>query len=214
MNYKYLLYSFRNSTIYRILSLIYGSIAWSKRGFASPSPQYIKQKCLLRNASKNSIWVETGTYLGQTTEYLSKKSLEVFSIEPEPILFSNAKEYFSKNKKVKIINGTSEEIFPHLLPKLKGNISFWLDGHFSSGFTFMGTQHTPICQELENISLNLNNFNEVSIIIDDIRDFHPQLIGVNGYPSTDFLINWATVNDFYWHIEHDMFIMKRKLYDK
>ena len=206
-----ILYKIRNSSIYRTLSLFVGSISWAKRNFASPSPQFIKHKCLIRNGFNNAIWVESGTYLGQTTQVLANKSIEVFSIEPEPILFIRASKYFSKNKKITILKGVSEEVLPNLLPKLKGNINFWLDGHFSSGFTFKGTQITPIIDELKAIEDNLNNYNNICICIDDIRDFQQQISKISGYPDTNYLVAWANKNNFLWQIEHDIFIMKREI---
>src|SRR5262245_1784347 len=104
----------RNSYPYRILSLLRGYIDWGKRQFAAPSPHFIKQACLVRNSFPNATWVETGTYLGQTTHVLSKYALKVYSIEPEPTLFAKAKKYFSSYNNVEIINGTSEEVFPSL----------------------------------------------------------------------------------------------------
>ena len=43
-----------------------------KRGCSLPAPHFVKQAVLSRNAIKNSVWVETGTYLGDTTKFLCK----------------------------------------------------------------------------------------------------------------------------------------------
>lgn len=111
-------------------------IGWAQKGFASPSPIFVKHSCLKRNGYPNATWVETGTYLGETTFFLSKLARQVFSIEPEPTLFLDAKPLFEKKKNVEILNGTSENILPNLLPKINGNVNFWLDGHYSMGITF------------------------------------------------------------------------------
>ena len=47
-----------------------------------PAPHFIKQSLLLRHGINNSVWVETGTYLGQTTKFLSEHFSFVHSIEP------------------------------------------------------------------------------------------------------------------------------------
>jgi hypothetical protein len=133
----------------------------------------------------------------------------VYSLEPEPALFANAKLLFKNWKNVEILNGTSEMILPALLPKIDGNVNFWLDGHYSAGITFQGEQNTPIVDELKNITENLAHFNRVCLLIDDIHLFNPGQAGSEGYPSLDLLVDWARSNNFHWHIEHDIFVAKR-----
>lgn len=199
----------RNSYPYRIFSLVRAYSSWAKVAFSAPSPHFIKQACLIRNSFPNAIWVETGTYLGQTTEILSKNASHVYSIEPEPTLFKNAKKYFSNTKNVEILNGTSENIFPTLLPKINGDVNFWLDGHYSAGITFKGKQDTPILDELKAISNNINHFNNVCVLVDDVRCFNPLLPEYSTYPSLDVLVDWAQKNGLNWHIEHDIFVAKK-----
>ena len=198
----------RNSYLFRLVYLLRDFKIWADRGFQSPSPHFIKQACLIRNGWPGAIWVETGTYLGQTTEVLSKFSKKVYSIEPESTLFSNAKIYFSKFKNVEILNGTSEQIFPELLPTISEDVNFWLDGHYSAGITFKGTQDTPILDELRHIADNLSHFGKVSVLIDDIRQFNPQHAQYSTYPPLNTLVDWANENNLYWHIEHDIFVAK------
>ena len=189
----------KNNRIYR---------EWEAREFAPPSPGPIKQKVLIRNGNANAIWVETGTYLGETTELLSRYAKRVISIEPEPTLFQNAQAKFSTYSNVEIIQGVSEDIFPNLLPTLSGDINFWLDGHSSLGNTFSGPLDTPIAEELKNISENQNRFGKISILVDDIRHFKGQIVHYGAYPRLEFLVEWAQKNSFEWHIEHNIFIAK------
>lgn len=95
-----------------------------------------------------------------------------------------------------------------LIPRLKGNISFWLDGHYSARETYKGKQDTPITDELNEIGKNLQNLKKVVIMIDDIRCFDPSLEGFEDYPTRSYLVNWADSNNFWWTIEHDIFIAK------
>ena len=200
----------RNTYPYRLVSLIRNCKDWAGRRFLAPSPYFVKQACLIRNGRPNSIWVETGTYLGQTTELLAKIGTKVYSIEPEPTLFSGAKKKFRKDSNVEILNGTSEQIFPYLLPKIKGDVCFWLDGHYSKGITFKGAQDTPILDELKCIAENLNHFNDVVVLVDDIRCFNPQIPDYSTYPPIDALVDWARTNNLSWHIEHDIFVAKNR----
>ena len=101
-----------------------------KRGYAPPSPLFIKPNGLLRNGLPNATWVETETFLGQTTQLLTKYSVQGNSIEPESKLFARVHKLFSKHGNVEILNGTSEDVFPSLSPRIMGDVNFWLDGLF------------------------------------------------------------------------------------
>lgn len=196
----------RSSHPYRAFKLLCDYVNWEKRKFAAPSPHHIKQACLIRNGIPNATWIETGTYLGQTTQLLSKYASKVYSIEPEPTLFANAKKYFSSFANVEILNGTSEDVFPNLLPKINGDVNFWLDGHYSAGITFQGLHDTPILDELKNISENIGHFQKICVLIDDLKCFNPSQPEYSTYPSLDVLVDWAKSNKLAWHIEHDIFV--------
>ena len=181
---------------------------WADREFAAPSPHFVKQKVLLRNGLRDATWVETGTFMGDTTSVLSKVAKMVYSIEPEPTLFSNAEQKFSNTSNVKIIKGLSEDVLPKLLPRISGNICFWLDGHYSTGITFKGTQDTPIISELTVIERNMTQMSKMVVMVDDIRCFDPRNPEFSAYPPVDVLVDWARKHNLTWHIEHDIFIAK------
>ena len=179
---------------------------WENRRYSSPAPNFVKHSVLLRNCFPNAVWVETGTYFGETTEMLSKLADEVYSIEPDPLLFQLAIKKFKLQPNVKIIKGLSEETLPSLLPNLSGKINFYLDGHYSGGDTFQGPKDTPIIDELNCISRNLKRFDDVCIMIDDVRCFNPNISQYSSYPSLSWLVNWADRNKLVWTIEHDIFV--------
>jgi hypothetical protein len=182
---------------------------WAQRGYAPPSPSFVKHQVILRNGIPDAIWVETGTYKGETAAILSDSAKKVYTIEPAQHLFAAAKELFSSTPNVEVIHGLSEEVFPQLIPKLTGEINFWLDGHFSTGVTYQGPKDTPIEDELACIEKNIGNFSRVVILIDDIRYFiNPSSHDFTGYPKIDLLVDWAKRNNLEWHIEHDIFIAK------
>ena len=181
---------------------------WAKNSYSSPSPHFIKQSVILNNVILNSTTVETGTYMGETTELLETKSMKVISIEPEENLFKMALLKFIGKQKFQIINGTSEDIFPWLIPTISGDVTFWLDGHYSAGITYRGPKETPILDELRIIEANLRNFQRVVVMVDDIRCFDPTLPEYSSYPTRTFLVDWAGKNGFSWTIEHDIFIAK------
>ena len=47
---------------------------WKNRNFSTPSLDVIKHQVLIKNNLNNSLWIETGTYYGNTTKVLSKIS--------------------------------------------------------------------------------------------------------------------------------------------
>ena len=62
--------------------------SWVTKGFDSPSPRIVKNRVLLRNGLENAIWVETGTYRGDTTKFLARNSRKVFTIEPSKFYYN------------------------------------------------------------------------------------------------------------------------------
>lgn len=184
-----------------------GLTDWSNRDFLDNSPQFIKEKVFVRHGVKGAPWVETGTYLGDTTRFLLNHFPNVYTIEPEPNLFKKACDLFS-GQPVELFNDISENVLPDLLPKLQGNINFWLDGHYSAGITFKGPKDCPVEDELSAIATNLNNFDKITILIDDIRFLVGNSDDWNEKPSIDYLVDWAREHKFYWRIEHDIFILR------
>lgn len=196
----------RNNPLYDVCIALREWIEWRKRQYAAPSPRAIKQACLLRNGFAAATWVETGTFLGQTTRFLSKHAQKVYSIEPEPALFAAARQRLRNYSNVEILNGTSETVFPKLLPKISGDVNFWLDGHYSGGVTYKGAADTPVIDELRVIGENLDRFGRVCVLIDDIRCFSSTNPEYAAYPPVDALVGWARDHDMQWHIEHDIFV--------
>jgi len=180
---------------------------WRARGYLENAPQLVKQNLFVKYGVPQAQWVETGTFLGETTDFLSNSYSFVYSVEPEKELYKNAMKKFL-NQNVELFNGVSEDVMPSLLLRLKGDINFWLDGHYSAGVTFKGNKNCPVEEELIAIKNNLLNFTKVSILIDDVRLFLPTNTTYSDYPSIGFLVDWARVNNFNWRVEHDVFVMR------
>jgi len=193
---------------------IFGLLVWISEGFVSPSPVMVKQNVLRRWGGEKT-WVETGTYLGSTTAFLSRFALEVVSIEPSPMHFENAKSRFKDCQNIDLVFGYSEQQIEKILVTLiksdVKDISFWLDGHYSGGTTVLGDKETPIREELSVISRYLSDFSLVSILIDDVRNFNPSILQFNNYPKLFELAQWAEHNHLFWTIEHDIFIASNRL---
>ncbi len=180
---------------------------WEKRDYEQPSPPFVKKSVLHRFGIPTGTWVETGTFQGDTTEFLRHKAKQVYTIEPDDALFRSAAHRFANVPNVQVLLGLSEDILPELLPQVSGDVSFWLDGHYSGGITHQGPAHTPILPELEAIAINLNHFGRVSILIDDVRLFTNQKDAE--YPDLDALVDWARSQQMSWFIDSDIFVIER-----
>src|SRR5450631_4321302 len=65
---------------------------WKAKGKPSPPPQIIKRLAIKEYAKKNSIrvFIETGTYLGETLDYLKPFFRKLISIELDEKLHKKA----------------------------------------------------------------------------------------------------------------------------
>ena len=180
-------------------------LAWRSRNYAAPYPNSVKRRTIQRNAIAEGIFVETGTYLGDTTAFSRRFSARVISIEPDVPLYRRAAKRFAGDPGIELINATSEAAFPDLLAALSGSITFWLDGHYSGGITHQGPTTTPIAFELKIIAANLDRFSNCVVMVDDLRCFGND----DGYPTPAYLSQWATEHGFRWSAEHDIMIMRR-----
>lgn len=136
------------------------------------STSWVPKRALFEFVSKElhcEIFVETGTYLGKTTQRASYYFKKVHSIELDKKLFLDAKKKFKKNTKVKLHFGDSTYVLPEVLPTLNAKTCFYLDGHFSEGITALGEKVTPIREELS--AIQARGIKNCVILIDDVRHF-------------------------------------------
>jgi hypothetical protein len=134
--------------------------------------------------------IETGTYLGQSTKYFSKKFKNVYSIEISEKLHKSSKEYLAGLSNVHLFLGDTIYNLPRILDDLEEPAVLFLDAHASGGVTFHGDEPSPIRKELEIIS-TFKFMKDSIIIIDDARGFN----GTNSYPAFEEICQWAEAND-------------------
>jgi hypothetical protein len=186
---------------------------WIIDKFCSPAPNIVKWSVMERWGGDNT-WIETGTYLGETTFRLAQRNQFVISIEPEITLYIDAERKLRNAKNVVLLNGTSElkllEAINLAKEKGEADISFWLDGHFSEGLTYLGDTVSPIKFELDLIAVELSDYGFLTILIDDVRLFSGINRVASGYPSLTYLVEYANKSDLFWTIEHDIFIMTNR----
>lgn len=156
---------------------------WKRDEKKVPVPNVAKVEIIKEYADKFDvkIFVETGTFMGDTVWALRKKFKKMFTIEIDDKLYIRAKENFSKFSHIEVIHGDSGEKIGSILENLDERVLFWLDGHYSAGITSKGSLDTPIKKELDEI-LNHSVKNHI-LLIDDARCFD----GTNDYPTIEEL---------------------------
>lgn len=155
-------------------------IEWKKKGSILPMPHFGKMQVVSQYAEKftPAVFVETGTYTGHMVYAMLNKFQELYSVELDKTLYEKAKRNFAGYRRVHIMQGDSGDL---LLKILKGIIRpclFWLDAHYSGGYTAKCKLETPIIQELQYI-LKHPIVHKHVLLIDDARCF----TGKNDYPT-------------------------------
>ena len=153
---------------------------WQHSGGELPLPHYGKQLVVAEYAKRfnMSVLVETGTYNGHMVMAMLDRFKEIFSIELDVTLCSNAQKQFSRHHHVHILQGSSDQVLPRILPQINKPCLFWLDAHYSGGKTAKGELSTPIMKELDWIVRHPFAPNHV-LLIDDARCF----VGDDDYPT-------------------------------
>ena len=185
--------------------------AWKLIGYSPPAPSSVKWCVLGRHGFLAGTWIETGTYMGETTHFLANKAAMVYTIEPEPSLAAKAKLRFSETKNVNVIEGLSEDVLEDLIDLTAEPLSLWLDGHYSAGVTHKGPIDTPIREELRIIASKIAAMKQVAVLVDDFRCFDPTDENYADYPKRSWLVEWAENNNLEWTIEHDIFCAYRRV---
>jgi hypothetical protein len=116
------------------------------------------------------IFIETGTYIGETIFSMESLFNKLYTIEINEELYTNTKSRYRGNK-IHFIFGDSSDEIKNVLEECDNKVLFFLDGHYSGGNTGnfkITTLYTPLEKELENINKYCKH--ESLIIIDDCRD--------------------------------------------
>lgn len=139
-------------------------------------------------AKKHGIinFIETGTYLGETTVWAASLFKQVHTIEISEEIYNKTSEKYKNISNIEFHLGDSKEVMPKIIPQIKGSSFFWLDGHWCGRNTGGKFNECPIFNELEEVVKAENPV----IFIDDLRYF----LGPNPF---DYGENYPTLNGIY-----------------
>lgn len=142
----------------------------------------------LKDLFEVSVFIESGTFLGNTTFAAARVFKTVHSIEVSPEFYRKALRRLGKLKHVELHLGDSGDLLGSILSRSRGKTLFYLDGHYDGGKSGRGIENTPIWRELE--AIRQAGMEEAVILIDDLCDFqesrYPErIVGTcfEGYPT-------------------------------
>jgi len=145
------------------------SLEWIKSTDGALKQEFLHQ---LKNAFNRNIFVETGTYAGNTTANATAIFDEIYSVELSERMYLAAQNRFRNNSKIHLYNGNSGETLQKLLPNISADAIFWLDAHYCGVGTARASSDSPIIEELK--SIKNNNMHNAVILIDDLRGFYTE----------------------------------------
>jgi len=131
--------------------------------------QYLRRDFLekVKKAFNVKVFIESGTYKGDTALVASDYFEDVYSIELSETLYKESCNKVKNASNVHLYLGDTVVELTHILPKLHGRALFWLDGHYSAGETAKGPMSCPLLAELDIIKKY--GITDSVILIDDIR---------------------------------------------
>lgn len=158
---------------------------WLAKGSIGAAPASLKWAVMKEYAhSYHATWfVETGTFMGDTTYSMKDIFKRLDTIELDEKLAVRARKRFKNYSNICVWQGDSGREIHKILTLMPSDITalFWLDGHFSGGVTAKAATNTPISAELDYIFKHSKSH---VILIDDARLFISQ---EEDYPSFEEL---------------------------
>jgi len=173
---------------------------WIRRGKPAPAPPTIKRAVLdcYRRAFLPPVFVETGTYEGDTVYAFRDRFRQLYTIELSPELHKQALVRLATVGNIRALQGDSAEVLPTILAEIKDPCLFWLDGHYSGGKTAKGKVNCPLLQELALIMAH--PIKRHIILMDDARLFGK----LEDYPSAGTLVEMGRRGGYDWELHYDI----------
>jgi hypothetical protein len=116
----------------------------------------------LAKAEKLNLFIETGTYYGETASWAASIFKKVITIEASEKIYNQAKDKLASYTNLSHLFGDSAELLnPGIITE---PAIFWLDAHYSAGDTY--EKNNPLLTEIETINRSAHN---AYILVDDAR---------------------------------------------
>lgn len=131
-----------------------------------------------------NIFVETGTFLGGTTQWASIHFEKVITLEAAQLYFDKAQLKFAKTRNVSCLYGDSRSQMGDIVKTLHEPAIFWLDSHWCGSESYGENNQCPLLEEIEVINTSTI---EHLILIDDARLF------TSPPPLPNRIAQWPTI---------------------
>jgi predicted O-methyltransferase YrrM len=142
--------------------------------------------CHLLQACRPAVIIETGTYLGSSTDFIAECSrLPVYSVEADARNYGFAKMHLRKHHNVKLSLGDSREFITKFIEGEANKYTscallFYLDAHWN--------EDLPLFDEVAKI---VSSFSQAVVMIDDF-----QVPDDNGYGYDDYGAGKALIRGY------------------
>lgn len=151
------------------------------RGRVGPLHEDAKRRQLLRlyEDRGHRVFLESGTYRGDTTAVFVPRAERVVTVEVEPALHAAAAGRFARYSHVEVLLGDALDVLPPAIDPDGPPPLVFLDGHFSGGVTGRGALEEPAVAILERLAERAPR--GTTIVVDDLRLFgeHPDFPGLD-----------------------------------
>jgi hypothetical protein len=153
-----------------------------------------------------SVFIETGSYLGHTAEFMAPYVARCVTLELDSVLHKEAKARLAHLENVEALQGDSADVLASVLQTVDTPALFWLDAHYSGGRTAKGNLNSPIEAELTTVFDH--PVKRHVIAIDDARAF----LGFGGYPSIAKLRDLvSSKSDYSMRMRNDVIWLYREV---
>jgi hypothetical protein len=144
----------------------------------------------LKSLKATDIFIETGTFKGETAAWAAQIFSRVITIEGLEENYLESKRNLAHLNHVECFHGDSRDVLPQVLEQIGGKPAlFWLDAHWMPG-AFGKSAECPIFDELKYIRKTSPDH---IILIDDARYFlapPPQPHEASDWPTIGDVINF------------------------
>jgi hypothetical protein len=121
---------------------------------------------------KNQVFVETGSYKGDTLQVVLNQEFppsDIISLELSTVFFNDCKKRFENEKRVSLHHCNSKYDLYDVIKSFDKEITFWLDSHWS-GVPDIACDPVTICPVIEElIQIEKHHIKTHTIMVDDIR---------------------------------------------
>lgn len=140
---------------------------------------------LLKQSLNLSVFVETGTFKGNTAVWAANHFEDVFTIENSQALFDEVVDKYRYLKNVKFLFGDSRKVLKNTVKEIHKPVLFWLDAHWCGIDDYGASDQCPVIEEIKIIgSIDVAH----CILIDDARLF------LSPPPLPNIIEHWPTID--------------------